>query len=125
MVSFRDNRWLGEALHLAREHGVLISLICHASVALTSTLQRIDGEGTPHRVAENPFLDATITTHLLPVEEQTSRAQLVASRTRTPAPTLVRRPERVVGVTVARTPRSCPEAAAVSRELPRRGASAG
>jgi putative intracellular protease/amidase len=33
MVSFRDNRWLGEALHLAREHGVLISLICHASVA--------------------------------------------------------------------------------------------
>lgn len=43
MVDFRDNPWLGEALHLAREHGVLlISLICHAPVALTSTWQRVD-----------------------------------------------------------------------------------
>jgi putative intracellular protease/amidase len=33
MVDFRDNPWLGEALHLARENGVLISLICHAPSA--------------------------------------------------------------------------------------------
>jgi hypothetical protein len=56
------NPWLGEALHLARENKVLLSLICHAPVAMTSTLQRVDGEGRAYRVAENPFLDATITT---------------------------------------------------------------
>ena len=61
MVDFRDNPWLGEALHLARENGVLISLICHAPVGITSTWQRIDGEGKAYRVAENQFLDATIT----------------------------------------------------------------
>lgn len=30
MVDFRDQPWLGETLHVAREHGVTISLICHA-----------------------------------------------------------------------------------------------
>src|SRR6266498_2495497 len=30
MVDFRDDPWLGETLHLARENGVIISLICHA-----------------------------------------------------------------------------------------------
>jgi putative intracellular protease/amidase len=62
MVDFRDNPWLGEALHLARENGVLLSFICHAPVAVTSTVQRVDSEGRPYRVTENPFVDATITT---------------------------------------------------------------
>jgi hypothetical protein len=62
MVDFRDNPWLGEALHLARENGVLLSLICHAPVAMTSTLQRVDSDGRAYRAPENPFFDATITT---------------------------------------------------------------
>jgi putative intracellular protease/amidase len=62
MVDFRDNPWLGEALHLAREHGVLISLICHAPIAMTSTWQRVDRQGSAYQVAENPFLEATIAT---------------------------------------------------------------
>jgi putative intracellular protease/amidase len=62
MVDFKDNPWLGETLHLARENNVLISLICHAPIAMTSTWQRIDPTGTPHRLSDNPFLAATITT---------------------------------------------------------------
>jgi len=61
MVDFRNNPWLGETLHTARENGVVISLICHAPVAVTSTLQRIDAEGRPYSVKDNPFLAATIT----------------------------------------------------------------
>lgn len=62
MVDFRDNPWFGEALHLARENDVLISLICHAPIAMTSTWQRVDPAGRPYRVTDNPFLAATITT---------------------------------------------------------------
>lgn len=62
MVDFRDNPWLGEALHLARENGVIISLICHAPVAVTSTWQRVDRQGHPYRISDNPFLVATIST---------------------------------------------------------------
>lgn len=62
MVDFRDNPWLGEALHLARENGVIISLICHAPVAVTSTRHRIDAQGHPYLVSDNPFLVATIST---------------------------------------------------------------
>ena len=47
MVDFRDNPWLGDALHVARETGVIISLICHAPVAVTYTRQRIDAQGRP------------------------------------------------------------------------------
>lgn len=61
MVDFRDNPWLGEALHLARENKVLVSLICHAPIAMTSTRQRIDSTGNPYSVADNPFQQATIT----------------------------------------------------------------
>lgn len=60
MVDFRDNPWLGETLHLARENQVTISLICHAPLAVTSTLQRINTQGAPYRVQDNPFLAATI-----------------------------------------------------------------
>src|SRR6266571_2146521 len=45
MVDFRDNPWLGETLHTARENGVTISLICHAPIAVTSTRQRVDAQG--------------------------------------------------------------------------------
>jgi putative intracellular protease/amidase len=62
MVDFRDNPWLGEALHVARENGVIISLICHAPVAVTSTRQRVDAQGHPYVVSDNPFLAAAIST---------------------------------------------------------------
>ncbi|WP_328544807.1 hypothetical protein [Streptomyces europaeiscabiei] len=60
MVDFRDQPWLGETLHVAREHGVTISLICHAPLAVTSTLQRVDATGQAYKVTDNPFLAATI-----------------------------------------------------------------
>ncbi len=62
MVDFHENSWLGEVLHLARENGVYISLICHAPIALTSTNWRIDDTGTPIRVDDNAFLAAAVTT---------------------------------------------------------------
>lgn len=62
MVDFCDNPWLGETLHIARENGVIISLICHAPVAVTSTRQRIDAQGHPYLVSDNPFLAARIST---------------------------------------------------------------
>ena len=62
MVDFRDNPWLGETLHLARENDVTISLICHAPIAVTSTGQRVDEQGRPYAVSDNPFLVAPIAT---------------------------------------------------------------
>ena len=62
MVDFRDNPWLGETLHAARENDVTISLICHAPIAVTSTRQRIDAQGAAYPVKDNPFLAATIST---------------------------------------------------------------
>ncbi|TND10302.1 MAG: hypothetical protein FD123_550 [Bacteroidetes bacterium] len=62
MVDFLNNPWLGETLHLARENGVIISLICHAPVGVTSTRQRIDTLGRPYLVSDNPFLAASIST---------------------------------------------------------------
>ncbi|MFI5621418.1 hypothetical protein [Streptomyces sp. NPDC051567] len=63
MVDFRDDPWIGETLHLARENGAVTSLICHAPVALTSTSQRIDAENRPYRLADrdNPFHGTGIT----------------------------------------------------------------
>jgi putative intracellular protease/amidase len=60
MVDFRDDPWLGETLHLARENGATISLICHAPLAMTSTQQRIDAQGRAYSVNDNAFLAATI-----------------------------------------------------------------
>jgi len=62
MVDFRDDPWLGETLHVARESGVTISLICHAPIAVTSTRQRVDAQGAAYSVKDNPFLAATIST---------------------------------------------------------------
>src|SRR5437773_6843373 len=60
MVDFRDDPWLGETLHVARENSVTISLICHAPLAMTSTRQRVDAQGRSYLVSDNPFLAATI-----------------------------------------------------------------
>ncbi|HEV2512627.1 hypothetical protein [Bosea sp. (in: a-proteobacteria)] len=62
MVDFRNDPWLGETLHVARESEVLISLICHAPIAMTSTSQRIDAQGKPVPVTDNPFAGVDITT---------------------------------------------------------------
>lgn len=62
MVDFHANPWLGEVLHLARESGVYISLICHAPIALTSTNERIDASGAPYALQDNPFHAAEVTT---------------------------------------------------------------
>jgi putative intracellular protease/amidase len=62
MVDFRDDPWLGEALHVARENDVTISLICHAPIAVTSTRRRIDAQGNAYSVKDNPFLAAAIST---------------------------------------------------------------
>lgn len=62
MVDFRDNPWLGETLHAARENGVTISLICHAPIGVTSTRQRIDAQGAAYPVKDNPFLAAAVAT---------------------------------------------------------------
>jgi len=62
MIDFRDDPWLGETLHVARENDVTISLICHAPIAVTSTRQRIDAQGAAYSVKDNPFLAAPIST---------------------------------------------------------------
>lgn len=62
MISFRDDPWLGEILHVARERGVLLSLICHAPVILTSTRFRVDDAGQPYPVTDNPFAGSTVST---------------------------------------------------------------
>lgn len=62
MVDFHNNPWVGEALHVARENDVIISLICHAPIAVTSTRQRIDEQGRPYVVTDNPFVGAPIAT---------------------------------------------------------------
>ncbi|TCC00477.1 hypothetical protein E0H26_01955 [Micromonospora zingiberis] len=62
MISFRDDPWLGELLHVLRENEVLVSLICHAPVILTSTRSRIDEHGNPYRLDANPFAGTTVST---------------------------------------------------------------
>ncbi|QCQ16615.1 hypothetical protein [Microbacterium sp. RG1] len=62
MVSFRDDPWLGELLHVAREREVVLSLICHAPVILTSTQFRVDAHGESYRVEDNAFSGITVST---------------------------------------------------------------
>lgn len=68
MISFRDDPWIGEILHILRDNGVLISLICHAPVILTSTRLRIDQDGNPYEPAVNPFAGTTVSTVPLAAE---------------------------------------------------------
>src|SRR5436190_15326646 len=59
-LDFHDDPWLGDTLHVARENGVVISLICHAPLAMTSTRQSVDAQGRSYLVSDNPFLVAAI-----------------------------------------------------------------
>ncbi|MDJ0278054.1 hypothetical protein QLH51_14745 [Sphingomonas sp. 2R-10] len=62
MVDFRDSPWLGEIIHLAHEHEVVLSLICHAPIAMTSAAFRVDASGAPRAVPDHPFRGAKLTT---------------------------------------------------------------
>lgn len=62
MVDFRDSAWLGEIINLAYEHKVVLSLICHAPIAMTSAAFRVDASGNPVTVPNHPFRGARLTT---------------------------------------------------------------
>src|SRR5947207_10333795 len=105
MVDFRDDPWLGETLHVARENGVTISLICHAPVAATSTRQRVDAQGRSYLVSDNPFLAATIST--VPTNGERFALRFLYPRvpgTRTRLPYFVDVAIKEAGFTVATSP---------------------
>ncbi|WP_204836975.1 hypothetical protein [Mycobacteroides salmoniphilum] len=63
MVDYVDNPWLGELINVLHEKGVLISLICHAPVAMVSAAKyRVEETGTPVPNADNPFAGVRVTT---------------------------------------------------------------
>ena len=62
MVDFDDNPWMGELLNSLYEHGVIISLICHAPVALTSAKYRVGAFGTTQTNNRHPFFGLRVTT---------------------------------------------------------------
>src|SRR4029077_8373880 len=61
-VDFRDSPWLGELINTAHEQGVVLSMICHAPVAMTSARFRVDQDGKPREVSNHPFFGARLTT---------------------------------------------------------------
>lgn len=61
MADLTWDAWLGETLHVMRENGGVISLICHGPVALASTWWRVDEDGEPYRLVENAFTAAKVT----------------------------------------------------------------
>ena len=62
MVDFNDNPWMGELLNTLHESGVLISLICHAPIALTSARYRVSADGAVSINDNHIFKGANITT---------------------------------------------------------------
>ncbi|MEV0227433.1 hypothetical protein [Streptomyces sp. NPDC050704] len=62
MVDFIDNPWLGELLHTLRENRVLISLICHAPIAMASAKYRVSPDGTVVTDPEHAFNGVRVTT---------------------------------------------------------------
>ncbi len=62
MVDFRDSSWLGEIINLAYEHKVVLSLICHATIAIASAALHIDECSSPCAVPDYPFRGAKLTT---------------------------------------------------------------
>ncbi|MEH0546609.1 hypothetical protein QA802_27070 [Streptomyces sp. B21-105] len=62
MVDFVDNPWLGELLHTLRESQVLISLICHAPIAMASAKYRVSPDDTVVTDPEHAFKGARVTT---------------------------------------------------------------
>jgi len=62
VVDFKDSPWLGEIINTAYEENVLLSLICHAPIAMTSARWRVDSKGNPTDHPNHPFRGAKITT---------------------------------------------------------------
>ncbi|MGL4344102.1 MAG: DJ-1/PfpI family protein, partial [Cellulosilyticaceae bacterium] len=61
MVDFVDNPYLGEVLNRIHENNILLSLICHAPVALSSAKYRIDKDGQEIKVDNHAYKGAHIT----------------------------------------------------------------
>lgn len=62
IVDFKNSPWLGEIINVAYEEKVLLSLICHAPIALTSARFRVDSQGNPIDYPNHPFRGAKTTT---------------------------------------------------------------
>lgn len=62
MVDFVDNPWLGELINTLHDNGVLVSLICHGPVAMTSAKYRIEQDGGVRVNNDHPFVGITMTT---------------------------------------------------------------
>lgn len=62
MIDFVDNPYLGELLNTLYEEGVLISLICHAPVAMVSAKYRVSSDGVVSTTEEHYFKGARLTT---------------------------------------------------------------
>jgi len=62
MVDFVDNPWLGELINTLHEEGVLVSLICHAPVAMVSAKYRVSAEGQVSSTPDHPFAGLHVTT---------------------------------------------------------------
>ena len=61
LVDFVDNPYLGEVLNRIHENNILLSLICHAPVALTSAKYRIDKNDKAIKVDNHAYKGANIT----------------------------------------------------------------
>jgi putative intracellular protease/amidase len=61
MIDFVDNPYLGELLNTLHEDGVLISLICHAPVAMVSAKYRVAGDGQISTTSDHHFKGARMT----------------------------------------------------------------
>ncbi|MNL09804.1 Molecular chaperone Hsp31 and glyoxalase 3 [compost metagenome] len=61
MVDFHENPYLGELLNTLGEHNILISLICHGPVALTSAKYRVSESGLVSVIPNHHFKNAKIT----------------------------------------------------------------
>ncbi len=62
MIDFVDTPYLGELLNTLHEEGVLISLICHAPVAMVSAKYRVSANGEISASSDHNFKGARLTT---------------------------------------------------------------
>ena len=62
MIDFVANPWLGELLNTLREEGVLISLICHAPLAMVSAKYRVRADGEVITSSNHAFSGVRLTT---------------------------------------------------------------
>jgi putative intracellular protease/amidase len=61
MIDFVDNPYLGELLNTLHEEGALISLICHAPVAMVSAKYRVSADGAISTTSDHNFKGARLT----------------------------------------------------------------